>query len=227
MAAKSWLSRADDVLRGDPWTTRPGAIGPLIAMAVAGGSAYGALMGTFGGFAGGRAWQVLGSALKVPMLLGVTLLLSLPSFFVLNTLAGLRADFGRVLRGVFASQAGLAIVLMGLAPITLFWYASTSDYRPAILFNGAMFAVASLGAQAILRRAYRPLIARDGRHRSMLRAWLALYIFVGIEMGWVLRPFVGNPEQPVELFRADSLGNAYVEVARLAYQTLVTPAPGR
>ena len=54
----------------------------------------------------------------------------------------------------------------------------------------------------------------------MLRAWLGLYIFVGIEMGWVLRPFVGNPDQPVELFRADSLGNAYVEVARMVYESL-------
>ncbi|MFO0955972.1 MAG: hypothetical protein U0800_00750 [Isosphaeraceae bacterium] len=193
-------------------------------MAVAGGSAYGALMGTFGGFAGGRAWQVLGSALKVPMLLGVTLLLSLPSFFVLNTLAGLRADFGRVLRGVFASQAGLAIVWMGCADhaVLVRLHEATIARRSC---SGAMFAVASLGAQAILRRAYRPLIARDGRHRSMLRAWLAH--LRGDRDGLGAPAVRGNPEQPVELFRADSLGNAYVEVARLAYQTLVTPAPGR
>ena len=27
----------------------------------------------------------------------------------------------------------------------------------------------------------------------MLRTWLVIYVFVGIQMGWVLRPFVGSP----------------------------------
>ena len=27
----------------------------------------------------------------------------------------------------------------------------------------------------------------------MLRAWMVIYVFVGIQMGWVLRPFIGNP----------------------------------
>lgn len=218
---RAWIRRTDDVLRGDPWTTRAGALVPLLVLALAGGSAYGALMGTFGGVAGERFFQVLGSAAKVPLLLGVTLLLSLPSFFVFNTLAGLRADFGEVLRSLAASQAGLAIVLVSLGPITLVWYASSPDYRLAVLFNGAMFAVASGGAQVILRRAYRALIARDARHRLMLRLWLGLYVFVGIEMGWVLRPFIGNPDQPVELFRTDSLGNAYVEVGRMIVDALL------
>ena len=30
----------------------------------------------------------------------------------------------------------------------------------------------------------------------MLRAWLGVYAFVGIQMGWVLRPFVGQPDRP-------------------------------
>ena len=27
----------------------------------------------------------------------------------------------------------------------------------------------------------------------MLRTWLVIYVFVGIQMGWVLRPFIGDP----------------------------------
>jgi hypothetical protein len=38
--------------------------------------------------------------------------------------------------------------------------------------------VASLAAQGLLRRHYRPLIARDPRHRLLLRGWAGLHAFV-------------------------------------------------
>jgi hypothetical protein len=88
-----------------------------------------------------------------------------------------------------------------------------------------MFALGSGGAQLVLRRHYRPLIARHPRHRLLLRAWLGIYIFVGIQMGWVLRPFIGDPDQPVQFFRTESWGNAYVVVARLLWQALTPGGP--
>ena len=162
-----------------------------------------------------RGGQVAVSAVKVPLLLLATLALSLPSYFVLNTLLGVRSDFAEAWRAVVASQAGLTIILISLAPLTAFWYASSSDYQAAILFNALMFAVASFGAQALLRRGYRPLIAKNPRHRWLLRAWIVLYAFVGIQMGWILRPFIGKPTEPVQFFRHAEWENAYVVVARM------------
>jgi hypothetical protein len=213
------LARAEDVLRGRPWTVgdeRPARVlGRLAMLVLAFGMSYGAAMGTFGGVAGDRWLQVVYSAVKVPILLLATCALSLPSFFVLNTLVGLRDDFAVALRALLAAQAGLTIILVALAPLTLLWYASSAAYHAAILFNALMFTVASAGAQVMLRRAYRPLVARDPRHRVLLRLWLVVYAFVGIQMGWMLRPFVGEPARPVEFFREDTWGNAYVIVARM------------
>jgi hypothetical protein len=154
------------------------------------------------------------------LLLMATLLLSLPSYFVLNTLMGLRSDFEAAWKAVVTSQAGLTIILVSLAPWTAFWYASSANYRMAIFFNALMFAVASLGAQAMLRRSYRPLIERDPRHRWLLRTWVVLYSFVGIQMGWNLRPFIGDPDQPVRFFREGHWENAYVVVARMLWEAL-------
>ena len=181
------------------------------------GLAYGAVMGSYGG----RPLQAVYSALKVPILLGATVALTLPSVFMLNTLLGVRGDLPRALQSVAASQAGLTIVLVSLAPITLFWYASTTDYHAAILFNGLMFGVASAGSQTILRRGYRPLVAKDPRHRWLLRAWLVLYAFVGIQMGWLLRPFIGDPTGPVQFFRDEVWDNAYVIVARMILEQVI------
>ena len=184
----------------------------------AGGMLYGAAMGTFGGFGGDRLWQIAYSAVKVPLLLVVTLLLSLPGYCVLNTLSGLRHDLSRALAAVLTAHAGAAVVLGGLAPYPLFWYVSGTSYHGATLFNGLMFAIASFAGQHLLRRMYAPLIALDPRHRRLLRVWLVLYCFTGIQLAWVLRPFLGDPRAPVQFFREEAWGNAYVVVAQILWR---------
>jgi len=221
----SFLLRADDVLRRAPWTTRPSrpwsTTRDLVLYVCLFGVTYGASMGTFGGLSGDRPLQVLYSALKVPLLLLGTFLISLPSFAVINTLFGLRRDLGEAIRAVVATQAGVAVVLASLAPFTLLWYVSGVTYQQAIVFNGAMFALASLAGQRLLRGYYRPLIERHPRHRVLLRVWLFVYAFVGIQMGWMLRPFIGSPNSAVTFFREDTWGNAYVVVYGLLWQVFV------
>lgn len=176
---------------------------------------YGAVLGSYFGQAVPRPLQMFYSAIKVPILLLLTFLLSLPSFFVINSLAGLRDDFNYAMRALLATQAGLTIILASLAPFTAFWYVSFAGYTPSILFNAAMFGAASIIAQGLLRHYYRPLIQRQPRHRWMLRFWLILYSFVGIQMAWVLRPFIGSPESATTFFRQGAWGNAYVKLATM------------
>jgi hypothetical protein len=221
---RTLLLRADDILRRRDWTTRAGRarhVLPRLALCLtAFGMLYGIAMGSFGGLSGDRGLQIVYSAVKVPLLLLATFAIGLPSFFVVNTLFGLRRDFVEALRALVAAQAGMSIVLASLAPFTLFWYVSVSDYEGAILFNGVMFAIASFAGQKLLWDYYRPLILRNARHRRMLWTWLAMYVFIGIQMGMVLRPFVGVPSRPVQFFRAGAWENAYEVVAMLIYNAL-------
>ena len=213
------LARTDDLLRAkgpfDPsaWRGRPGWWLP--AMVLCFGPIYGGVMGSFQFDSPERILQVLYSALKVPLLLFATSLLCLPGFFVLNTILGLRDDFREALQAILAGQAGLSIALASLSLLTRFWYFSTSSYRGALLFNAAIFALAALAGQMVMLRYYRVLIRRQRYHRIMLYTWLLLYAFVGIQMGWVLRPFVGCPGLAVTFFRNEPFSNAYVVVARL------------
>jgi hypothetical protein len=223
---KSLLAQTEHIIRGaHAYAARSTETGTqferLAILTILCGLFYGAVMGSFGGVIGERVWQIVFAAVKVPLLLLTTFAISLPSFFVLNTLLGVRADFAEALRALLSSQAGLAIVLAALAPYTVLWYASFASYPGAILFNALMFAVASGTAQAMLRRSYRPLVARSSQHRRLLRLWLVLYSFVAIQLAWVLRPFIGEPEQPAQFFRADAWGNAYVVLGRLLWDTLI------
>lgn len=216
------LTNVDALLRGR-WATaapRRPRTRHLLATLLVFGVAYGAVMGTFGGVHGGRAWQPLYSGLKVPLLLMATFGLSLPSFFVLNTILGVRSDFVEVVRTLAASQAALTVVLASLAPFTGLWYLSFTHYQAALLFNAAMFAAASFSAQALLRKWYRPLIERNPRHLVLLRVWIVIYAFVGIQMAWILRPFIGSPTMATQFFRDEQWGNAYVEVVHAAMQVI-------
>jgi len=214
----------DDFLRGkrDFAVEAPfsGRIRGLVALVVAGGLLYGAVMGTYSGIGFGKPLQIVYSALKVPILLLVTFLLCLPSFYVLNLVAGLHEDFGRALRAVIATQACIAVVLAGLAPLTAFYYVLDPNYGNAVLVNGVMFAIAAFSSQIVMRRYYDPLIEGAPRHRHMKRGWLVLYIFVGIQMGWVLRPYIGSPGMEVSFFRKEAWGNAYVVVVNLVGRAL-------
>lgn len=215
------LNQAWQILRGptrkDPCAMSTPSVCMRMVLTLLCGMIYGSVLGSFGGLSLERFVQVIFSAVKVPMLLLVTFAISLPSFFVLNTLLGLRSDFSEVLRALVSGQAGLTIVLASLAPYTLLWYASSGSYEGAQLFNGLMFAVATFTAQSMVRSWYRPLIVRDRRHRWLLRAWLILYTFVAVQMAWVLRPFIGAPGMSVQFFREESWGNAYVIFGRMVW----------
>ncbi|MEQ8762660.1 MAG: hypothetical protein RL885_01950 [Planctomycetota bacterium] len=198
-----------------PWSS-------LIVLTVLGGALYGFTMGSFSTVAllfgqetrdpPLRIFVAIFSATKVPLLLALSTSVCLPSFFVLNTLLGLRDDFSSAMRAILAAQGTLAIVLASLSPVTLFFYCCTERYSVASITNGVVFFLATLGAQVIMRRYYRPLIVKDGRHRLALTAWLMLYVFVAMQAAWMFRPFIGDPNLSVQFVRLDEWGICYVKI---------------
>lgn len=47
--------------------------------------------------------------------------------------------------------------------------------------------------------------------RSLFRAWVLVFALVGAQMSWVLRPFIGDPAAPFEIFRHRE-GNFFLAV---------------
>ena len=183
----------------------------------------GFVVGSYGWLVGARSFteqlpQMFYSAIKIPMLLAVTVCISMPFFFVANTLMGLRNDFRDAFRAIILAQAGLSIILCSLVPFLILVYASVTNrgYGSAVLFNAFLFGVASLSAQILLRVHYRPLIHKDRRHRFMVWAWIIVYAFVGIQVGWTARPFIGNTSAKITFFRDEPFSNAYMQMIRLA-----------
>ena len=170
-----------------------------------------ALAGLALGAASGEPWLSVFAAIKVPILIAATACLCLPSFYVCNALLGLRDDFAAACRGLVATQATLGIALGSLAPASVFLSISVADPYALTLFDALLFGIATLAAQKVLGRHYSPLVARDPRHRIALRTWFVLYVFTGIQLAWVLRPFRGTEGLPVQFLRPEAFEqNAYV-----------------
>lgn len=213
------IRTANAVLRGSgehaphaarvPWS----ALAVLIAVAAA---FHGAGVGAFGL----RPLQSAYSALKLPVLLALSTAICLPNFYAVNTVLGLREDFRAAVRGVLAAQATVAVALASQTPIVLFAYVSSASYPFAIAVNGACFALASACGQITLGRHYRALVAKNPRHAHARRAWLLLYVFVAIQLAWVLRPFVGDPGMATSFFRSGPWSNAYVVLIHLVQALL-------
>jgi hypothetical protein len=195
---------------------QPSLTSLLLAVLIA-GSLYGGAMGGWRVFEGDRWMLVIFGAIKSPLLIVTTTLVVLPGFFVLNNVAGLRDDFRDALRAIMIGQAGLTLALASLAPVTQFIYLTGVPHRFAILTNAAMFTIAAIVAQVVMYRWYKPLIARSKAHLGMLGLWLVMYAFVGMQMGWILRPFIGNPKMEPAFFREGAFTNAYVVIFKLLF----------
>jgi hypothetical protein len=79
---------------------------------------------------------------------------------------------------------------------------------PPEVLAAAAAAAAQAGTELPGESAPRGMFSRpshvDKNVWQLLGWWVALYVFVGIQMGWILRPFIGSPELPFILFRGKS-----------------------
>lgn len=199
------LASVERLLRDDVAATPP------VATCLRLGACGSALSGLALGASSGEPWLAVYAAIKVPLLLALTALFCLPSFYVGNTLLGLRDDFAAACRGLLATQATLGVALGALAPVLVFQSLSVLDPYALTLCDAIVFGLATWAAQQMLARHYRPLVARAPRHRVALRGWLVLYAFTGVQLAWVLRPFRGTEGFAVQFLRPEAFQqNAYL-----------------
>jgi hypothetical protein len=182
---------------------------------------YGAVMG----LANGNILQALTSMLKLPSLFLITLLICTPSLYFFNLLFGSRQTLSQTVALTLTAVTTSGILLLGFAPITLFFLLTASNYTFYKLLNVAFFGVAGLVGVIFLRQGVQAVIEQgtiEGvkARRIIFVMWVVLYAFVGSQMAWALRPFMGEPGTPFILF-AELGGNFYSDVLNSLRQLFV------
>ena len=162
------------------------------------GAAYGAAMGLHGG-----AMQAAAAAVKVPALMGLSLFAVLPALYAFNTMLGSRIRPAQLVALGAATLAATGVVLLALAPIALFLTFAGLSYSALKLAHVALFFLAGYSGAFFMYEGVQTVAARSGREQSLpvLQVWLLIYGYVGAQMSWMLRPFVGDPAAPFSLLR--------------------------
>ena len=115
---------------------------------------YGATMGVHPG-----GLQILYDAVKIPMLILISLYVTVPSYFVLSSLFGVECSFSQMVILLLSSLTVMSTVLLALVPINLFFILTTANatysaYAFLVILNVFIFALAGLFTLAFLLRGF-------------------------------------------------------------------------
>lgn len=156
--------------------------------------------------------QIVFAALKAPILIFGTVAICLPALFTFNVLLGSKLSFKQTTAMLSVTAYIMATVLVSLALIVLFFIVSSSSKNFILLLNVAAFGIAGLFGVRMLWTGMDYLTIKSGYepNRQIIQTWTLIYIFVGTQLAWILRPFIGEPGETI-LFRQMG-GNFYQAV---------------
>lgn len=176
---------------------------------------YGAALGFYA-----LNWQILLGAVKAPILIFGTVAICLPALFTFNVLLGSKLSFKQTTAMLSVTAYVMATVLVSLALIVLFFIISTTSKNFILLLNVAAFGIAGAFGVRMLWTGMDYLTVRAGYepNRQIIQTWTMIYIFVGTQLAWILRPFIGSPGETI--FFRNIEGNFYQAVFNAFVQLL-------
>lgn len=157
--------------------------------------------------------QMLTSAVKVPFLYLVSLAVCFPVLYIILVLMGARLSFTQTLALILLALTLNSVLLSSCAPIVWFFIFTGSNYHFIKLLHVAIFGFSGLWAMLALWQGLRAMCEKSNLYPRqsirILQIWVCVFGFVGTQMAWSLRPFVGSPDMEYQFFRPNQEGNFY------------------
>lgn len=177
---------------------------------ILGAATFGGVVGSFRG-----GLQIGFSAVKLPLALLATLVVSVPAFFALTIGFGGKARFRTIASLSLSASARAALVLVGCAPVLWLAVDRGLGYHASVLLAAVMYLASGLAALGIILRGL------GGSLRALATAAACGVVFFGVlgQTAWMLRPFFGRPSQhsvPFVRAREGTFADALVKSGRSA-----------
>jgi hypothetical protein len=231
------LAKFPTLLRGESRQTfewldwKAGRAWTFVVFILLGAGLYGIAMGSWR-----HPLQAFYTALKLPLVILLTTLGNALLNGMLAPLLGMNIGLRQSFMAVLMSFAIASIILGAFMPVVLFvvWNTTSSGVNSGAAFAAYSFMqlthVALISFAGTLGNArLTPLLRRLGGDarvaRRVLFAWLAGNLFLGSQICWVLRPFIGRPDMPVEFLGATPFEGSLYETVFNALRNLIVQAP--
>jgi hypothetical protein len=159
--------------------------------------------------------QTLSSAVKLPALFLSTLVVCSPTLYFFNLIFGSNQSLTQNFTLILTAITVTGVLLLSFTPIVLFFLLTTNSYQFFKLLNVGVFAVSGFVGVRFLSQGMR-IVSTGGKEgaatrQAVVSMWIIVYAFVGSQMAWTLRPFIGAPSMDFELFRQLG-GNFYANI---------------
>jgi len=229
--ATSLQHRLRTLIRGEPqgvvdWIDERGARGleSCIGVIVVGCGLYGATIGLWR-----SPLQAVYVAMKIPLVILLTAAANAALNGMLAQLLGMGLSFRQTSLAIVMSFAVAAIILASLSPLVLFLLVNTpplsSDgHGGDVMLVALVAAIAFAGVVANVR--LLGLLEYVSRRRTValqtLLAWLVGNLVLGSQFAWVLRPYIGPADLPVEFLRAEPWRGNFFEALASAVLRLLS-----
>jgi len=172
-----------------------------------------ALVGAaLGGYRG--ELQIAYAAIKLPLVMLLTAALSAPTLTALNAALGRPASPTRDVTRVLAALAFGSLVLLAEAPLFLLARSISLGYHDTILLTVGCFAVSGIASVAYLTRSVRR--ASERSVGAAVAVLLAVFVLVGAQLAWTLRPYLVRPRSHDIVFVRDLEGSLFDAVMQSA-----------
>jgi len=181
---------------------------------------YGIVMGSFHSF-----YQAIAAGAKVAVLFDLTILICFPAFFIIQYVLGSKLRMGQMISIILSGFVLSLSIMVSFAPIIIFFLLTGSNYYFLQLLHIAVFILSGLFGMKTVIDALKYSCEKQNIYpkvgMTVFRFWVVILAFVGVQLAWNLRPFMGDEGKPFKLFRSYE-GNFYAAII-YSFEQLAKP----
>ncbi len=143
---------------------------------------FGAVMGTYT-----LSYQVAHNAIKIPALFLFALYVTIPTTYIISTLAGNKLKLGQTILILSLSVSVMSLVMVGFVPLAMLFYLTTQDYTFVVFLTMFIASLAGFLGLSSLIRGFRATSKDQWKAPSAIST--VVLSFAGTQIVWLLRPF--------------------------------------
>ena len=171
---------------------------------------YGVVMGSYNSF-----FQAMVTGFKVPLLLILALFICFPAFYVIQYMLGSKMNLLQMVNTILSGFVVFTTIMASFAPIIIFFMITGNNYAFLKLLHVGIFVFSGIFGMHTIMEALKFSCEKKNVYPkigiNICKIWIIIFAFVGMQLAWNLRPFLGDKNMPVEVFRQRE-GNFYLAV---------------
>jgi hypothetical protein len=171
---------------------------------------YGIVMGSYNGLL-----QSLVTGIKIPCLIFLSLLICFPALYVIQYMIGSTMTIFTMANILLSGFIVFTTIALSFAPIVIFFMVTSNNYSFLKLLHVGIFTFSGVFAVKTILNGLTFSCEKKNVYPKLglniFKIWILIFAFVGTQLAWNLRPFVGSRDLPFELFR-ERESNFYIAV---------------